>query len=63
MLLWRRPHSDPVLLLQVLDPHYGMYVWPSAVVLAQYLWTQRAELSGRTVLEVRGACQVSGVRC
>ncbi|KAM7371390.1 hypothetical protein PAMP_008639 [Pampus punctatissimus] len=30
-----------------------MYVWPSAVVLAQYLWTHQEELRGRTVLEVR----------
>lgn len=30
-----------------------MYVWPCAVVLAQYLWTQREQLTGLTVLEVR----------
>lgn len=30
-----------------------MYVWPCAVVLAQYLWTQREQLRGRAVLEVR----------
>lgn len=38
---------------QVLDPQYGMYVWPCAVVLAQYLWTRRDELRDKTVLEVR----------
>ncbi|XP_026211355.1 methyltransferase-like protein 23 isoform X2 [Anabas testudineus] len=38
---------------EVLDPQYGMYVWPCAVVLAQYLWTQREELRGKTVLEVK----------
>lgn len=37
---------------QVLDPQYGMYVWPCAVVLAQYLWTQRDRLRDKTVLEV-----------
>ncbi|KAF3845867.1 hypothetical protein F7725_002945 [Dissostichus mawsoni] len=37
---------------EVLDPHYGMYVWPCAVVLAQYLWSQRQELRDKTVLEV-----------
>ncbi|KFP05409.1 Methyltransferase-like 23, partial [Calypte anna] len=37
--------------LQVLDPQYGMYVWPCAVVLAQYLWTQRRSLPGKRVLE------------
>lgn len=39
--------------LQVLDSQYGMYVWPCAVVLAQYLWTHRGLLKDRTVLEVR----------
>lgn len=30
-----------------------MYVWPSAVVLAQYLWTHREQLRDETVLEVK----------
>lgn len=30
-----------------------MYVWPCAVVLAQYLWSRREQLRGLTVLEVR----------
>lgn len=47
-----KSHPDPVP-PQVLDPQYGMYVWPCAVVLAQYLWTQREQLRGLTVLEVR----------
>lgn len=38
---------------QVLNPRYGMYVWPCAVVLAQYLWTQRDQLRDKTLLEVR----------
>lgn len=42
-----------LVLCQVLDPRYGMYVWPCAVVLAQYLWSRREQLRGRTVLEVR----------
>ena len=29
-----------------------MYVWPSAVVLAQYVWTHRGALVDKTVLEV-----------
>lgn len=42
-----------IVVYQVLEPQYGMYVWPCAVVLAQYLWTQKEQLRGRTVLEVR----------
>ena len=37
---------------QVLDPQYGMYAWPCAVVLAQYVWFHRRTLPGHRVLEV-----------
>ncbi|XP_026063224.1 histone-arginine methyltransferase METTL23 isoform X1 [Carassius auratus] len=37
---------------EVLDPHYGMYVWPCAVVLSQYVWKTRSELQHKTVLEI-----------
>lgn len=37
---------------EVLDPQYGMYVWPSAVVLSQYVWMAREELQNKMVLEV-----------
>ncbi|XP_024118009.1 methyltransferase-like protein 23 isoform X3 [Oryzias melastigma] len=47
--------------LQVLDPQYGMYVWPCAVVLAQFVWTHRAELSGKTVLEIGAGVSLPGV--
>ncbi|XP_047427514.1 probable methyltransferase-like protein 23 isoform X2 [Mugil cephalus] len=38
-----------------------MYVWPCAVVLAQYLWTHREELRGRTVLELGAGVSLPGV--
>lgn len=38
---------------QVLHLQYGMYAWPCAVVLAQYLWFHRSSLPGKAVLEVR----------
>ncbi|KAL3053171.1 hypothetical protein OYC64_005663 [Pagothenia borchgrevinki] len=46
---------------EVLDPHYGMYVWPCAVVLAQYLWSQRQELRDKTVLELGAGVSLPGV--
>ncbi|XP_028268192.1 histone-arginine methyltransferase METTL23 [Parambassis ranga] len=46
---------------EVLDPQYGMYVWPCAVVLAQYLWTCREELRGKTVLELGAGVSLPGV--
>nr|XP_055040823.1 histone-arginine methyltransferase METTL23-like isoform X1 [Misgurnus anguillicaudatus] len=36
---------------EVLDPQYGMYVWPCAVVLSQYVWMARNRLQHKTVLE------------
>lgn len=39
--------------LQVLHLQYGMYVWPCAVVLAQYLWFHRRCLPGKAILEVQ----------
>ncbi|XP_029996733.1 methyltransferase-like protein 23 isoform X2 [Sphaeramia orbicularis] len=38
-----------------------MYVWPSAVVLAQYLWKHREELRSRTVLELGAGASLPGV--
>ncbi|XP_071321992.1 histone-arginine methyltransferase METTL23-like [Trachinotus anak] len=46
---------------EVLDPQYGMYVWPCAVVLAQYLWSQRQELRDKTVLELGAGVSLPGV--
>ena len=37
---------------QIVDPSYGMYVWPCAPVLAQYVWFNRHNIRGKTVLEV-----------
>ncbi|XP_017161645.1 histone-arginine methyltransferase METTL23 isoform X2 [Poecilia reticulata] len=45
----------------VLDPQYGMYVWPCAVVLAQYLWFHRDQLRGRAVLELGAGVGLPGV--
>ncbi|XP_029015829.1 histone-arginine methyltransferase METTL23-like isoform X3 [Betta splendens] len=38
-----------------------MYVWPCAVVLAQYLWTQREKLRDKTVLELGAGVSLPGV--
>jgi len=41
------------MLLKVLDGNYGMYVWPCAVVLAQYVWHHRDKVKGQCIIEVR----------
>ncbi|TDH03549.1 hypothetical protein EPR50_G00164420 [Perca flavescens] len=55
------PESLCVSIPEVLDPHYGMYVWPCAVVLAQFLWTRREELRGKTLLELGAGVSLPGV--
>lgn len=53
--------SLSVTIPEVLDPQYGMYVWPCAVVLAQYLWKHRQDLGNRTVLELGAGVSLPGV--
>uniref|UniRef100_UPI0037E9C0AD histone-arginine methyltransferase METTL23 n=1 Tax=Semicossyphus pulcher TaxID=241346 RepID=UPI0037E9C0AD len=56
-----KQESLSVSIPEVLDPQYGMYVWPCAVVLAQYIWTQREELKDKTVLELGAGVSLPGV--
>ncbi|XP_060921450.1 methyltransferase-like protein 23 [Labrus mixtus] len=56
-----KQESVSVTIPEVLDPQYGMYVWPCAVVLAQYLWTKREELKDKTVLELGAGVSLPGV--
>lgn len=49
------PRRISVKLRQALDPDYGLFVWPSAHVLAHYLWKENyssSPLSGCNILEV-----------
>ncbi|XP_074871040.1 histone-arginine methyltransferase METTL23 isoform X2 [Carettochelys insculpta] len=45
----------------VLDSQYGMYVWPCAVVLAQYLWFHRRMLPGKRILEIGAGVSLPGI--
>ncbi|KAB0400706.1 hypothetical protein E2I00_008333, partial [Balaenoptera physalus] len=45
----------------VLHLQYGMYVWPCAVVLAQYLWFHRGSLPGKAVLEIGAGVSLPGI--
>ncbi|KAM6163509.1 histone-arginine methyltransferase METTL23 [Rhynchocyon petersi] len=38
-----------------------MYVWPCAVVLAQYLWFHRRTLPGKAVLEIGAGVSLPGI--
>ncbi|XP_077020057.1 histone-arginine methyltransferase METTL23 isoform X1 [Tamandua tetradactyla] len=38
-----------------------MYVWPCAVVLAQYLWFHRRHLPGKAILEIGAGVSLPGI--
>ncbi|KAK8756779.1 hypothetical protein V5799_000519 [Amblyomma americanum] len=44
--------SLTVKIIEMMDPSYGMYVWPCSPVLAQYLWFNREHIKGKRILEV-----------
>lgn len=46
-----RPHL--IYAYQVLDAAYGCYIWPSALVMGEFVWHQRDLFKNKTVLEVR----------
>ncbi|XP_077979862.1 histone-arginine methyltransferase METTL23-like [Glandiceps talaboti] len=46
---------------EVLDGQYGMYVWPSAPVLAQYIWYHRNQVIGKNVLELGAGTSLPGI--
>nr|XP_033816995.1 methyltransferase-like protein 23 [Geotrypetes seraphini] len=50
-----------VFIPEILNSQYGTYVWPSAVVLAQYVWFHRRELTGKKVLEIGAGASLPGV--
>ncbi|KAK3728599.1 hypothetical protein QZH41_011682 [Actinostola sp. cb2023] len=46
---------------EVVDPQYGMFTWPSAPVLAQYLFVNRALFQGKTVIELGAGTALPGI--
>ncbi|XP_064594412.1 histone-arginine methyltransferase METTL23-like isoform X3 [Liolophura sinensis] len=50
-----------VVIPEVIDPAYGMYVWPCAPVLAQYIWFHRQHLTTKRILELGAGTALPGV--
>ena len=47
--------------LQLLLPSYSFYTWPSAPVLAWFLWEHRHELVGKRILEIGSGTALPGI--
>nr|XP_022318895.1 methyltransferase-like protein 23 [Crassostrea virginica] len=52
---------ETVTVKEVLQPSYGLYVWPSAPVLAQYVWHHRDRVKGRRILELGSGTSLPGI--
>eukprot|EP00117_Sycon_ciliatum_P005696 scpid64853/ scgid9534/ Methyltransferase-like protein 23 len=50
-----------VIVPEVLDSDYGMYTWPSAPVLARYVWKQQHDVRGKRVLELGSGTSLAGI--
>ncbi|KAH8554265.1 putative methyltransferase-domain-containing protein [Umbelopsis sp. PMI_123] len=44
--------SVHVKIQELLDPSYGSYIWPSALVLAEYVWKNRLQFANRRIIEL-----------
>ncbi|XP_055949916.1 histone-arginine methyltransferase METTL23-like isoform X2 [Argiope bruennichi] len=51
---------------EVLDPSFGMYVWPCAPVLGKYIWHNRKRLKDKVIIELgcgTGLISVLAAKC
>lgn len=50
-----------VKIVELADANYGLYVWPCAPVLAQYIWFYRDHVKGKRVLELGCGTGLPGI--
>ncbi|BBN09227.1 methyltransferase-like protein 23 [Marchantia polymorpha subsp. ruderalis] len=55
------PESLTVRISEVMKEDYGLYVWPSSILLAEYVWQQRTRFRGRKVLELGAGTALPGI--
>lgn len=53
--------SVKIVVPEITTPDFGMYTWPSAPVLAQYIWFNREKLEGKTILELSAGTALPGL--
>ncbi|RDD39998.1 Methyltransferase-like protein 23 [Trichoplax sp. H2] len=46
---------------ETIQQDYGLYIWPSAPVLAQYVWHNRQKLQSKSVLEIGAGTSLPGI--
>ncbi|CAG8691633.1 17345_t:CDS:2, partial [Cetraspora pellucida] len=52
-----------VVIKELLHSSYGCYIWPSAFVLAEYIWDRRNLFKDKTILELGAGTSLPGFLC
>ncbi len=52
---------NSIRVLQKLQASYSSYTWPSAPILALYLWEHKSELNGKYILELGAGTALPGI--
>lgn len=46
---------------EIVDPQYAMFTWPSAPVLAQFIWHSRDQVKQKQVIEIGAGTSLPGI--
>ncbi|CAG5129034.1 unnamed protein product [Candidula unifasciata] len=46
---------------EVTEANYGLYIWPCAPVLAQYVWLNRNTITGKHIIEIGAGTSLPGI--
>jgi len=55
--------SLDIKIVQVFEDDYGLFIWPSAKILAEYIWDNRKKWSGKKVIELGAGTSLPGIVC
>ena len=47
--------------VQIMDESFGLYLWPSALLLAKVVWANRVQMRGASVLELGAGVGLPGM--
>ncbi|KAK6145163.1 hypothetical protein DH2020_021983 [Rehmannia glutinosa] len=48
-------------IIENMKEEYGLFVWPSSIILAEYVWQQRTRFSGANVVELGAGTSLPGL--
>ncbi|RWR90703.1 methyltransferase-like protein 23 isoform X1 [Cinnamomum micranthum f. kanehirae] len=56
-----QPHAFTLAIIENMQEDYGMFIWPCSIALAEYVWQQRSQFSGATVIELGAGTSLPGL--